>query len=117
MRIQLALAALLTLIVVPATAADDASLIEALLSTVGDSECTFIRNGKEHTAEDAEAHLRMKYRRGKRHAKTVETFIERIATKSSMSGRLYMIRCEDADARPTAQWLTERLDDIRGDKN
>ena len=96
-----------------ATANDDEQLIEALLVAVGDSECTFIRNGKEHAAEDAEAHLRMKYRRGKRHVSSVETFIRRIATKSSMSGKLYRIRCGDAEAVPSADWLNQRLEEIR----
>ena len=96
----------------PAFAADPVEEIEYLLLSVGDSGCEFIRNGKTHTAEDAEAHLRMKYRRGKRYAKTAELFIERLATASSLTNRPYEIAC-DGRIEHTADWLRARLDDFR----
>ena len=94
--------------------ADDAEVeIEYLVSTIGASDCTFIRNGKRHDADDAEAHLRMKYRRGKRYAPTAELFIERLASKSSMTGRLYKIDCPGSEAVPSGDWLTARLQEYR----
>lgn len=88
---------------------NDTDKIEYLLTSVGSSECVFIRNGNEHTSKDAEKHLRMKYRRGKRWATSTGSFISRIATKSSFSGKPYLMRCGEEEAGPTADWLRERL--------
>ena len=87
--------------------------IEYLISTVGESGCTFIRNGSRHDAEDAASHMRLKYRRGKRYATSAELFIERLASKSSFSGKPYAIECPGNDAVPSGEWLTARLQDYR----
>ncbi len=92
----------------------DAEQIEFLLTEVGASECVFIRNGSEHAAEDAEEHLRMKYRRAKNRVKSVENFISRIATKSSLSGKPYLIRCGKSEAQAAADWLAGRLSRFSG---
>ena len=97
----------------PASAGDAAGEIEFLLSAVGNSGCIFIRNGKFHSAKDAEQHLRSKYRRGRRHATTSEKFIERLASASSMSRKPYYIRCGDAEAIPTQDWFEARLAEFR----
>jgi hypothetical protein len=99
----------------PATATADttAAEIEYLVDTIGASDCTFIRNGKRHSAEDAEDHLRMKYRRGKRYAPTAEKFIERLASASSWTKKPYFIECAGEDAVPTGEWLTAHLDASR----
>ena len=97
-----------------AGAADETDAeIEFLLQAVGSSDCTFIRNGKRHDADDAEDHLRMKYRRGKRYASTAERFIERLASASSMSKKPYYIECPGNEAVPTGDWLTAQLGDYR----
>ena len=107
------------LLSLPVLAAADgtATEIEYLLSAVGDSSCTFIRNGKRHEAAAAEDHLRMKYRRGKRYAPTTELFIERLASASSMSKKPYMIECGDEEAMPTGDWLSARLAEYRATAN
>ena len=87
--------------------------IEYLLTTMGQSDCTFIRNGREHDAADAEAHLRMKYRRGKRYAPTSEAFIENLASKSSMSRKPYLISCGGAEPAESGPWLMELLQEYR----
>ena len=87
--------------------------IDFLLTTVGDSGCSFLRNGETHSSRDAEAHLRMKYRRGKRYASTTELFIERLASKSSMSKKPYFIECPGDEAVPTGDWLAAQLSDFR----
>lgn len=89
--------------------------IEYLVSSIGASGCTFIRNGKRHGADDAEAHLRMKYRRGKRYAPTAEKFIERLASASSMSKKPYYIECAGQQAMPSGEWLTAQLHEYRRD--
>lgn len=87
--------------------------IDYLLTSVGASDCVFIRNGKRHDPADAEDHLRMKYRRGKRYAATTEDFIERLASRSSISKKLYTIDCPGEPLTPSGEWLSKRLDEYR----
>ena len=106
--------ALLICLLPPGARADAAPAeIDYLLNTIGSSDCTFIRNGKRHNAQDAEAHLRIKYRRGKRYAPTSEKFIERLASKSSLSNKPYHIECESEERLAFGQWLMQRLDEYR----
>jgi len=90
-----------------------ATEIDYLLSTIGQSDCVFVRNGKEYDAQDAEAHLRMKYRRGKRYAPTTEKFIERLASMSSMSKKPYFIECNGEEPVQSGQCLTQLLNHYR----
>ena len=101
------------LLPLPAFAGDAEAEIEHLITAVDDSGCTFIRNGSRHDAKDAASHMRLKYRRGKRYAPTAELFIERLASKSSISGKLYLIACEGLEPVPSGTWLTARLEDYR----
>ena len=87
--------------------------IDFLLETVATSNCTFIRNGKEHNAADASDHLAMKRRRGKRYFDTTEEFIENLASKSSWTGKPYQIRCGDDEAVPAGIWFTALIDERR----
>ena len=96
-----------------ARADQTATELDYLLTAIGHSNCLFVRNGKEYGAEDAEAHLRMKYQRGKRYAPTTEKFIERLASKSSMSKKPYFIECAGDERVPSGQWLTNLLNDYR----
>ena len=92
--------------------ADADTEIRALIQAVAESECEFNRNGSLHSAEAAAAHLELKYARGKRYADSAEAFIERLASKSSWSGKPYHMIC-DGQAQPTGDWLTATLQDIR----
>jgi hypothetical protein len=83
--------------------------IDHLLTSVGNSGCTFIRNGERHDARSAEDHLRMKYRRGKRYATSSEAFIKRLASSSYLSKKLYYIECEGDEMIPSGDWLATRL--------
>ena len=98
---------------VVASAEEAAAEIEYLVSAIGASDCTFIRNGKRHDASNAEAHLRMKYKRGKRYAPTAEKFIERLASASSMSKKPYYIECDGQEAVPSGDWLMAHLHEYR----
>jgi hypothetical protein len=86
--------------------------IDFLLATVRDSDCVFIRNGKEYDAEAATSHLEMKRERGRKYYDTTEQFIERIASKSSWSGKPYRIRCGDAEV-DASTWFTDVLEQYR----
>jgi hypothetical protein len=111
-------AALLVFLLPLAAQADEVPVeIDYLLAAIGSSDCTFIRNGSRYDAEDAEAHLRMKYKRGKRYASTTENFIERLASKSSMSRKPYFIECGNAEKVESGIWLELRLEEFRARAN
>lgn len=86
--------------------------IDFLLAFVAESECTFIRNGKEHQGPDASEHLAMKYNHVKSRIKTADIFIDKIATKSSFSGRQYEVQCGN-EKIPTKRWLENALASYR----
>jgi hypothetical protein len=116
MRI-LAIAVAAIALLPPAAAATEVEAeIEYLVSAVGSSDCTFIRNGKRHKAESAEDHLRMKYRRGRKYASTAEDFIKYLASASSWTKKTYYIECEGQQAVPTGEWLTAHLEEYRNRK-
>lgn len=96
-----------------ARADDGAAEIEYLVTAIGASGCAFIRNGKRHDAANAEAHLRLKYKRGRRYASTAEQFIERLASASLLSRKPYFIQCAADDPVPTGIWLMQRLNELR----
>lgn len=108
---KLAAGLLLLMLALPA-AAEDAE-IEYLLTSVEQSHCTFVRNGDAHPSAEAADHLRMKYGRAGWRVKGADQFIDRIASKSSLSGRPYTMQCGDAEAYPTRDWLSERLAEYR----
>jgi hypothetical protein len=83
--------------------------LEFLLDAVEQSDCTFTRNGSEHPAAAAAAHLRMKYQRAGAWVKGADQFIERLASRSSMSGKPYTLQCGEALPMPTQQWLQDKL--------
>ncbi len=86
--------------------------IRALIQAVAESGCEFNRNGSLHSAEAAAEHLELKYSRGKRYANSAEAFIDRLASKSSWSGKPYQMTCE-GEAQPASDWLTSALATIR----
>ena len=86
--------------------------IHALIRAVAESGCEFNRNGSPHSAEAAAEHLEFKYSQGKRHAGSAEAFIDRLASKSSWSGRPYQMIC-DGEVQPAGDWLTSTLATIR----
>jgi len=83
--------------------------INFLLSYITDSNCTFTRNGTEHTAAEAADHLRLKYSRGRRWVDSAEDFIDRLASASSWTDRPYTITCE-GKTENTGPWLHRALD-------
>ena len=86
--------------------------IEYLLSFIAASDCIFIRNGTEHPPEDAREHLEMKYNHVKKRIKTADVFIDKIASKSSITRRKYQVRCK-GEQFPTEQWLEQALASYR----
>jgi len=89
--------------------------VEHLLSAVASSGCEFYRNGEWFDSRKASEHLRNKYTALVALGRfvTATDFIEKAATKSSMSGRPYLIRCIGGAPVPTNQWLREALERYR----
>ena len=86
--------------------------IDQLLDFIGNSSCEFERNGSTYTAAKARAHIELKYGNTRKYIESSEDFIKYAATKSSFTGRAYMIRC-DGVTQATAQWLQQALIAIR----
>jgi hypothetical protein len=115
----LLLGSLLTLSIASAQAAEPAapvrSEIEGLLTMLGTSQCQFYRNGSWHDGHAAESHLRMKYeylsQRGT--LASAEEFIDDAATKSSLSGETYAVKCGSDPEQPSATWLKSKLQQWR----
>lgn len=85
--------------------------VARLLDAVEKSQCQFNRNGSWHDAKEARAHLQKKfdYLEKKKLVSTTESFIERGASTSSMSGDPYQIRCPGTAAVASAAWLKAEL--------
>jgi hypothetical protein len=85
--------------------------IDFLLDDIGTSGCEFYRNGSWHDAKAAQAHVRSKYSflLARDLIATTEDFIERAASKSSLSGEPYRIRCGASEEIPADRWLRDEL--------
>ncbi|MEQ9364627.1 MAG: DUF5329 family protein [Leptospirales bacterium] len=90
----------------------EAQKIDLLIQRVETSGGTFVRNGSEHSAEAAAAHMRLKLSRAGSVIKTAENFIQYIATKSSFTGVAYRIKFPDGREYKSADWLRARLAEI-----
>ena len=82
--------------------------IQHLLEFINQSDCVFIRNNNEYPAKKAREHLESKYDYAKRWVDSTEQFIERIASKSSISGKRYQVRCQ-IQLFYSGEWLNQEL--------
>jgi hypothetical protein len=85
--------------------------IEHLLGYVLNSGCQFYRNGFWYDARRGEEHLRDKYDYLVKHDEisATEDFIDKVASKSSISGLAYEVKCDGAEPLTSAQWLRQEL--------
>ncbi len=86
--------------------------IQYLLEFVDNSGCTFIRNGKEYPPQKASEHLEFKYSKVKKRIKTTEDFVEKIASKSSITGKKYKVSCDGFEL-DSESWLMDALKSYR----
>jgi hypothetical protein len=98
-----------------AVSTEPSAEIEYLLHAIGQSNCVFTRNGKDHSPTEAEDHLRMKYSRTKSRIKTAEAFIDRLASESSWTGKPYTMSCTNEQTEHSKQWLYRELKQYRQD--
>lgn len=89
--------------------------IGQLFTALEHSGCQFQRNGSWHDAAAASAHLRRKYdyllKKGA--VTSTERFIELAATKSSMTGTPYRVRCTGAPTVESRIWFSRQLSALR----
>jgi hypothetical protein len=82
--------------------------IDHLLGVIATSPCAFIRNDVEYDGKQAVAHIKDKYDYYKSDIHSAEDFIRLAASKSALSGRPYLVRC-NAITMPAADWLNREL--------
>ena len=88
--------------------------VDTLLAALGRrTDWVFIRNGSRHTADEAVAHMRLKWKRQDGRIRSTEEFIAQCATRSSFTGRPYRIRLPDGRERDAADVLREELGLLR----
>ena len=78
--------------------------IDHLLEYIENAGCMFVRNNTAYDGTKARAHIQKKYDYFKDRIKTTEDFIMHDATKSTMSGKLYKVRCDGREML-CAEWL------------
>ncbi|WP_415408036.1 DUF5329 family protein [Sulfurovum sp. CS9] len=93
--------------------ADYKTEIAHLLEYVKTTECKYIRNGTFHSGPEAVSHIKKKYDYFKNDISSAEDFIRLSATKSTMSGSKYYIKCAGSLKVESGQWLLEELDRYR----
>jgi hypothetical protein len=90
--------------------------IEYLLTFVAQSDCTFIRNGRSYSGEQASRHMQDKRWYFKDQIVTPEDFIRLAATKSLQTGQPYMVRTKDGKDFFCDEWMKEALKVYRKNK-
>ncbi len=89
--------------------------IASLLSRLETSGCQFNRNGTWHPAAEAKSHMltKLHYIENRTTLVSTEQFIELAGSKSSFSGKPYLVQCGNSAAQPSAVWLTTQLHLLR----
>lgn len=90
--------------------AEEKQKIEALIAAVETlPDATFVRNGKAYPPATAAKFLRGKWERHAREIATAGDFIDKVASRSSTTGRPYLVRFRDGREIPTAEFLRAEL--------
>lgn len=93
--------------------------VDALLAALSSSGCEFNRNGSWYQGAEAKVHLlkKLAYIEERGDIQTAEQFIDLAASKSSVTGHAYQVKCPDSGAIDSKSWLTFRLKLVRGGGN
>ena len=84
--------------------------IDALLAAIDqENSLIFIRNGSEHTAQEAVSHLKLKLGRAGNRISTAEEFIDHLATGSSFSKKPYLVRRPGSEPEPAGPYFHRLL--------
>jgi len=95
--------------------AHEQSRIDKLISFVEtQKDMKFVRNGTEYSCAEAARFLRGKLETMGREVTTAREFIERIASKSSMSGQPYHVKFADGKTMLASRFLGDELKRLEG---
>ena len=85
--------------------------IDHLFKFIAQSECRFNRNGSWHDMGAARSHVNTKfeYLADRGMIESTEAFIDQAASRSSISGKEYLVQCPGAEPVPAATWLKTEL--------
>jgi len=83
--------------------------IDHLLNYVKTTECIYIRNSDNYKGAKAMSHIKRKYDYFEDDIHTAEDFIALSATKSTMSGNKYHIKCPNQPEVESGRWLLDEL--------
>lgn len=84
-----------------------------LLDYIVRSGCVLTRNGTQYKGKDAAEHIQTKYDYYRRDINNTEDFIKYAATKSTMSGKYYTVKCNGQKESKTKDWLLRELEVYR----
>lgn len=86
-----------------------------LIDYISQSGCRFNRNGDWSDTAAARGHVSMKYDylRSRGMITSAEDFIDKAASRSSLSGKNYLVQCPGAAAVPSGGWLKSELERYR----
>lgn len=93
--------------------------IDHLFKYIAQSDCRFSRNGSWHDMSAARSHVNMKfeYLADRGQIESTESFIDKAASRSSLSGQEYLVQCAGAQPVPAAAWLKTELGRYRQPRN
>ena len=84
--------------------------IDFLISSVDNlKEAKFIRNGTEHDGKEAAEHLRMKLQKAGDKVQTADDFIRLCGSRSTISGKPYLIRFSNGSTIKAEQYFRQLL--------
>ena len=93
--------------------ADHKTEIAHLLEYVKTTQCAYIRNGTSHNGVEAANHIKKKFYYYKDDVASAEDFIRLSATKSTISGSKYYIKCSGSPKMESGVWFLQELDRYR----
>jgi hypothetical protein len=101
--------------VVPAVPARTQAEIDHLFDYISKSGCQFNRNGSWHDMGAARTHVNTKYEwlRDRGQIDSAESFIDNAASRSSFSGKDYLVQCPGQPTVSSGDWLKAELSRYR----
>ena len=99
---------------------EEHSKIQFLIEQVSKVDGQFERNGKKHSPQEAADHLQLKLRNSlnswftpRKEKWTATLFIEKVASQSTISGKLYWIHLNQGGKVKAKDWLKQQLKNYR----
>lgn len=94
--------------VVSRTVPPEVKKIRDLIALLEASDVVLIRNNQEYSPAEAADHLQSKLEHAKAEVRTLDDFIEKVASRSWLSGKPYLIRLPGGRTVEAEAWFRER---------